>query len=62
MTGGVRVKSDMTMDLAPMDQLYVFNTQSGTWSIATTSGTVPSTRSNHNAVVGKMLHGKLSEV
>ncbi|CDH54374.1 hypothetical protein RO3G_02372 [Lichtheimia corymbifera JMRC:FSU:9682] len=50
-TGGVRVKSDMTMDLAPMDQLYVFNTQSGTWSIATTSGTVPSTRSNHNAVV-----------
>lgn len=55
-TGGVRVDANLTKRLAPMDQLYVFNTQTNTWSIATTSGTVPSTRANHNAVVGKMLH------
>ncbi|KAI7850698.1 hypothetical protein BDC45DRAFT_487490 [Circinella umbellata] len=38
--------------LASMDQLYVFDTRSNTWSIQNVTGVTPSPRSAHNAVIG----------
>ncbi|KAI9253375.1 hypothetical protein BDA99DRAFT_519610 [Phascolomyces articulosus] len=50
-TGGVIITSTRETFLAPMDQLYVFDTRSSTWSIQNTTGST-SSRSAHNAVVG----------
>ncbi|KAG2225048.1 hypothetical protein INT45_003248 [Circinella minor] len=50
--GGVLERSTGERLLAPMDQLYVFDTRSNAWSIQNVTGIIPSSRSAHNAVIG----------
>ncbi|KAI8138865.1 hypothetical protein BJV82DRAFT_629048 [Fennellomyces sp. T-0311] len=49
--GGVIITSTGAGGLAPMDQLYVFDTRSSTWFVQNATGGPTSTRSAHNAVV-----------
>lgn len=57
--GGVVVTNNngqLSADLAPMDTLDIFDTQSSRWLLQNTTSTTgrsPSTRTSHNAVLSK---------
>lgn len=52
----VNQSGQMNSILAPMNQIMIYDTKSNSWSMkeaTANNGTLPSTRSNHNAAVSK---------